>query len=48
MADLTIAISVGGRRPGRHAGAAAGWGLTQAAGRPDVGYDIVGTCGGCR
>jgi hypothetical protein len=46
MTDLKIAIAVGGTRPGRHAGAVAGWGLGRAAGRPGVRYDIVGTCGG--
>jgi hypothetical protein len=46
MTDLKIAITVGGTRLGRHAGAFAGWGLRQAAGRAGVRYDIVGTSGG--
>jgi hypothetical protein len=46
MTDLKIAITVGGTRPGRHAGAVASRGLSQAAGRPGVRYDIVGTCWG--
>jgi hypothetical protein len=46
MTDLKIAITVGGTRPGRHAGAVAGWGLRRAARRAGVLYDIVGTCGG--
>ena len=46
MTDLKIAIAVGGTRPCRHPGAVAGWGLGQAAGRPGVRYDIVGTCWG--
>jgi hypothetical protein len=46
MTDLKNAITVGGTRLRRHAGAVAGWGLRQATGRPGVRYDIVGTCGG--
>jgi hypothetical protein len=46
MTDLKIAITVGGTRPGRHAGAVAGRGLRQAAGRAGVRYDVVGTSGG--
>ena len=46
MTDVKIAITVGGTRPGRHAGAVAGWALRQAAGRLGVCYDIGGTCGG--
>jgi hypothetical protein len=45
MTGLKIAITFGGTRPGRHAGAVAGWGLRQAAGRPGARYDIVGTRG---
>jgi hypothetical protein len=46
MTDQKIAITVGGTRPGRNAGAVAGRGLRQAAGRPGVRYDVAGSCRG--
>jgi hypothetical protein len=46
MTDLKIAIAVSRTHPARHAGAVAGWGLRQAAGRAGMRYDIIGTCWG--
>jgi hypothetical protein len=44
MTEQKIAITAGGTRPGQNTGTVAGRGLRQAAGRPGVRYDIVGTC----
>jgi len=43
MTEQKIAITAGGTRPGQNTGTVAGRGLRQAAGRPGVRYDIVGT-----
>jgi hypothetical protein len=44
MTEGKIAVTAGGTRPGQNTGTVAGRGLRQAAGRPGVRYDIVGTC----
>lgn len=43
MTEQKIAITARGTRPGQNTGNASR-GLRQAAGRPGVRYDIVGTC----
>jgi hypothetical protein len=43
MTEQKIAITARGTRPGQTTGNVASRGLRQAAGRPGVRYDIVGT-----